>query len=275
MKKHIINIGNITFSQIVSLKRETSGGNKGVLINSDFFTISGWSGRNFLPNQFNDPNFYIRNRKIEVLPESTNLNTVITNDGLVGVVYSISGVSFLSILDIIEEENTTYGDIAPVDYNLLSNYNELTNPSNKRVFICNSVGIADGNGKYILETNRREIYRKNGYVYFESEMDYPIIRPINDISMENGYYRINEAGWTSATTNFQFLKKQFFRIVGPEDLEISLLPEDSSISIEKIGTDFYRLKYLNIGIDNPLESFDSFINFELKTSQSYCSIVVY
>jgi len=275
MKKYLVNApaGVASSGQLTIIKRNINV-TKGILLNSTHTEIANWSGRTFLPNVFNDPTLYIRNRKVDILPESTIDNTIITNDGLVAVVYSVSGVFYVSILDLIESENTAYADIAPVDYEAFNYYNELINPTNKRSFICYGTDL--NAGVYTLQTKNRKIYEAAGYTYFESSMDYPIERPIN--ASEYGYYKVLNADWTSTyseTTNFQFFKKQFFRILGPVDLTVSLQPEDSTITLQALGNGFYRLKDLDIDLSEGPDFDDVFINFKLTTAEAYCSIIVY
>ena len=102
-------------------------------------------------------------------------------------------------------------------------------------------------------------------------MDYPINRPIDNSTMENGYYRTTEANWAAInpTTNFQFLKKQFFRIEGPSDLKVTI--EDANVTMDSPAPGIIRLRYLDIDLDTA----DSFINFQFKTASNYCSITVY
>jgi len=275
MKKYSIKLSDdigIGINDISILKRNTVNSIKGITITvngfvEDFFIASGWSGS--LPSDYNDPLLYTKGRRVDILPESDENNTIITNDGLIGVIYEISGETYLTVLDLFESESGTYGNITPIDYDLLKQYSEITNPLAKKVFIC----YKNDNSK--LTTLNREIYRTTSeYVYFESELDYALPRPISDT--ENGFYRTTPLDWTDTykeTSDFQFIKKQFFYFIGPADLEVTLKGSSLPIEIEKIADSLhiYRLKYLDIGIDPQT----IFVTFELTTNESYCSIIVY
>jgi len=267
MKKYIINApsGVTTINNITILKRNIDI-TKGILVNETHTGIDTWSERTF-PADYNNLTLYITNRKVDILPESTTTNTVITNDGLIGVIYQIESNYYITVVDIFEQDPSgTYLNIELFDFANVSLFTEVDNPFNKRIFICNG-------DETTLSTNNREIYRNGDNVYFESEMDYNLDREISET--KNGYYITTTDIWNSTykTTNiFKFYKKQFFRIIGPADLIVALDSGQDNISLN-YAANILELRYLEINNENNNE--DKFVRLKFLSSSTYCYIIVY
>jgi hypothetical protein len=190
MKKHILNITGLNITNttdITIIKRNTiieiindeEIEKNGVLINTIHntihYTLEEWNER-VLPNDYNNNNLYIRNRIVSIIPESTSTNTIITNDGLIGVLYTVGANIYLTIVDLFERGTEDYDAINPSDY--ISLINHLTyDPIKKRTFSC-----VKENGKLVASNTL--IYVENGNAHFYSEMDYPDL-PTD----EYGYYK--------------------------------------------------------------------------------------
>jgi len=194
MNKHILDItllGVSLISEITIVKRKEDVNDKdvGLLIeksepnsSSIFIKINDWSEREVgeitlpkrtLPADYNDLNNYIRGRKVDILPESSSSNTIITNDGLILV---LMDTSTAILVDMFEIGTATYESVDPVDYQLLINH-ITADPIKKRTFICykeNTTLVSDNT-----------LIRQEGLdTYFYSEMDYPDL-PTD----EYGYYK--------------------------------------------------------------------------------------
>jgi hypothetical protein len=242
MKRYIITldpaISNTT--SITLLKRTTDGLN----INGNLYTL--WAGRT-IPNDYNDPSFYIRNREVASIVGSTTVNTIITNDGIVAVLRESNK---LEVVDIFELEDSTYEEIDPNGYSLLDYYNELVNPISKRVFsVYKKVGQGD-----ILFTNNILQFIENGNYHFYSQFDYDLLLD------EYGYYITNSSDWNSTyleTSDFQFYKKSYFRIESSDTI-ILTAPTDLNVNITH-DSGVYTLKYLDVSDE------DKFINFNISS----------
>jgi hypothetical protein len=272
MNKHILDItllGVSSISEITTVKRTTQSPDKGILVNTTFFPIASWENRT-LPADYNNSNLYIRNRKINTLPESEVSNTLITNDGLIAVYYQIGATKYLAVSDIFEVGTATYESVDPVDYQLLINH-ITADPIKKRTFICR-----EDSGDLIADNT---FIRQEGLdTYFYSEMDYPSLEVD-----EYGYYRVTTIEWESTYStirDFSFLKKQFIvlelsGLSAGQDVELILTDNNTDgIDITEISiTDnlkVYQLKYLSI------EDNDRYVEFNLvPTGTTYCGVRIY
>jgi len=276
MKKYKIDLlSNLGSINTITLKRVANG----IKINNDAdISISGWPSDVSKYGNYNNKNLYLY-RKINILPESTDSNTLITNDGLIGIFYTINDNYYATIVDIFEQDSTIYENIVLNDFDSTNPFTEEDNPFNKRIFICTGSG---GELPTELSTTNREIYRNGTSVYFESDMDYNLPRTISDT--ENGYYIISNASpnydWDNiykTPSIFQFYKRQLFIIIGPNDLEIELDSDQENITLSKTtiesGKYLLDLRYLEISDDINQE--DKFVRLKFKSVSTYCYIIVY
>lgn len=277
MKKYIIDITSEEITQIqdINTLKRTNNSVTGVLINERAYQIDAWNsaGRDFAIYKYNNPTLYLLNRKIDILPESKIGNTIITNDGLIGVVYPIGDNYFITIVDIFEQDTLTYDLITLNDFDLVDLFTEEDNPFNKRIFLCTGAGGETGS---ILSTKNRKIYEKDDSTYFESDMDYNLPREVelNGTETEGyGYYKVDNVLWNSDYENvniFQFYKKQFFRIIGPADLEVELDSGQTNITMSYNNNNkILELRYLEI--DNE----DKFVRLKFSSTSTYCYVIVY
>jgi len=266
MKKHILNITGLNITNttdITIIKRNTiieiindeEIEKNGVLINTIHntihYTLEEWNER-VLPNDYNNNNLYIRNRIVSIIPESTSTNTIITNDGLIGVLYTVGANIYLTIVDLFERGTEDYDAINPSDY--ISLINHLTyDPIKKRTFSC-----VKENGKLVASNTL--IYVENGNAHFYSEMDYPLL----DID-DYGYYIASLTDWNSTFNrieDFVFLKKQFivlelFGLNEGESVEFQVKSGTNAEGVELTELDIstetvkiYSLKYLSISTND-------------------------
>jgi predicted house-cleaning noncanonical NTP pyrophosphatase (MazG superfamily) len=174
MKRYILNLSDsppvTSINGIISIKRNTNVTTKGLLVNNTHYAISDWTLR-ILPTDYNDVEFYIRNRAVSVISGSINENTLITNDGLVTV---YRDANIIEVFDLFDQplDEEIYENIDPNGYEQLSYYNEIVNPINKRIFIVTGDGTSGIPG--ILSTkNSLRFIDSVGY-HFESNLDYPL-----------------------------------------------------------------------------------------------------
>jgi len=227
MKKYVIGSKITTIDQ---LERAATG----VIINGTTFPI--WDKENITKFKYNDPSLYTK-RAIAQFPESTALNTTITNDGLI----AIADGTCINIIDLFEDETNVYTDILPVDYQDLLNVTEDTNPLNKRIFIVNS-------DEFGVITTKNELIDESRY-YFNSEMDYDIT-----FDEDYGYYITDSGTWIStykSTADFQFYKKQIFVIESNlTNLSVTIvgLVEGTDYEVTDLGSNkkAYIIKYLDM-----------------------------
>jgi hypothetical protein len=272
MKKYIIEDSGITnVSNITTFKRNTDE-SKGVLINDAHFEITDWADRIF-PTDHNNPDLYIRNRSVDLFPESVANNTLITNDGLIVVNYNVGGSSVLMVVDIFEEDTKVYEDIEPDGFDTISLYTDKINPINRRMFIYNSANVAD-----YITTSSEKLYEDDGYVHFFSQMDYDIETD------EYGNYKIIKTSgdpeisdWSDfeVVEKFQFYKKQFFLIRTANDSQITSIEVEGITLIDPVVTGIgtnevvLNLKYFINFYEN-----DQFIRIKIKTNKLYGFIEV-
>jgi len=268
MKKYtIINPGVNSISAINIFKRNTSV-TKGVLINTTHFEISNWATRTF-PTDYNNSLLYFKDRKVDILPESTSANTIITNDGLIGVLYfDVTGnVYVLTVTDIFESENISYGNITPTDKDILGTYTLANNPLAIRTIYCQI------NGSGLVTTNNYlQFIDSTGGYHFFSMLDY------NELQVdEYGYFITDETNWNSTyktTSNFGFLKKPFLKFSTDKlmTLTLTMLSEDSTLELTNLNDGYYGLKYLDIHIteaaktDSSSDILDKVVNFNINSN---------
>jgi len=274
MIRHIETPTITEIADVLSLTRDGSGG----------FNISTVSSAKI---GYNDPTLYI-NRAVDAIVNSTVTNTLITNDGLIGI---FRRTNKLEVIDIFEQDLTTYQELAPLGYAELASYDETINPVNKRLFI-----VRDKDGDNVLWTkNKLEfINTDHDRYYFSSLMDYdlPTSLTTDPTDTDNydadhpdnyGFYVTTGALWESTykeTSNFQFLKKSFFKFEGTDAITLALKAEDASIYLEDtnfIAEGWIGLRYLDIGIDGINDTLeDKYINFTISsTTFDYGYIAVY
>lgn len=201
MKRYMIDATGITdVSSIVTLKRNFDVAN-GILLNGIHTTITDWSGRDFSKYTYNDMIAY-RSQALSEFPESTVANTVITCDGLIGILSNQK----LNVIDIFEDYTGTYDAIRPEDYQDLINAETGLNPLNKRVFIVNS----DVSGN--VETKNEKLYTSGTDVYFESLMDYELNAGLEKDPYMSTYISKNTWSTYENVSDFIFYKRQLFII---------------------------------------------------------------
>lgn len=238
MKKYVIDItstGITSVSGVTTLKRNTNV-TKGILLNSTHLAISDWSSR-VMPADYNDPDLYITGRQAVILPESEESNTIITNDGLVGVVYEYDSNYYISLLDLFDVGAISESSIQPEDYSALLVYTLGNNPEHVRTFSAFRASTSD----YFKLSNER-VYQADKIVegdpvnfsYFRSERDYDL--PTD----EYGYYEVWTYLYQAETEEFNFFKKQFFVVTGPVGLEMYVYDGSSYVLKSPIsGTNAY------------------------------------
>ncbi len=245
MKKYTIDItssGVTSASGVTTFKRSTSPSN-GITVNSTNFAIADWSSRDLSKFKYNALLYKpgLRGgRAVEMLPGSTAGNTVISTDGLVGVVYQVSSLYYIAVLDLFDTGVTAVGSIQPVDYTALQSYVYGNNPEHVRVFAARRDSASD----YFKLSNDpvyTEVVSGTRYTSFRSERDYALT---GGVSLDSyGYYRVAESSFNSTyaeTDEFNFFKKQFFVITGPSNLVVYAF--DGSSYVEKLpisGTNAY------------------------------------
>jgi len=252
MRRHIIT-GTILAQAVTEFKRYSGG----VTINTVNHSITAWDGRDVTKFKYNTLTPYF-NRAVPNIPESTNLNTIITADGLVGI---FDG-SHINIIDLFENENIDYVGIIPNDFDNLDDIHEYLNPLNKRIFVVNKVGD-------YMETENDLIFINDSIYYFESKMDYNLLT-----HPQHGYYQTNQANWTSTYSNtneFQFYKKQLFIV---ESNITDLILEFNGVEIPHTaivgGKKAYYFRDLNIS------EAEKFIIFKFKSETfNYGYITIY
>ena len=262
MKRYIVSpSGVIDAEKLLNntiIKRNTNGVDISV-DDSAFTTRSTWTGRT-IPADYNNPSFYIRGQAVDDIAGSTAENTLITNDGLIAV---FRGTNILEIVDIFEPQTETYESIMPNGNIVLENYDESVNPMYKRIF------IVDADVDNVLSTKNllQYIDTKNNY-HFSSQFDYDLLVD------EYGFYVTTETEWNNnyhITSNFQFYKKQYFRIESGGAISLTMPTGDENVIIDSSPVnDVYTLKYLNSTDEN------KFINIQIKSTEfEHGYIIVY
>lgn len=250
----------LTASQVTSFTREATGVN----INGTLVTLSDWNRSDDLTllNKYGNTILYHGTKKIDLLPESTPSNTFINANGLVGVFYTENENSqrYLAVIDLFDNGTISDGDIIPIDGTILNNYANDTNPEYKRVFVFD-----DTDEDEYLQTSNTKIYQDNEYVYFSSNMDY------NLETDDYGYYKVELSNWENYSTvsEFSFFKKQFFKIVGPSDLEVYY---NNSIVEDLDG--IYWFKDLDIDMENPYTNLLK-LKFKSSVTDTHGTIIIY
>jgi hypothetical protein len=267
MKKYTANVqstalATLNVADITSFTRTTTG----VSINSTAVTLTGWDAdRDYeLLNKYSTI-LYKGNKKVNLLPESEILNTFITSNGLVGVFYVRSLNKYLTVLDLFDTGNFPYSEIVPVDNSILEEYVMDLNPEYKRVFVASKTGASD-----FFEINNQKIYEESGFSYFLSNMDYNL--PTDDY----GYYKIASSSWPiyETTEEFSLLKKQFYLIEGPADLEVYYYNGTSYIlkAPIEVGTQLYWFPNLAIETDSD----NNLLKLKLKSATvNHSTIIIY
>jgi len=269
MKKYIKNENSLpAIGSINDLKRTSAG----VTVNGNINIDLQW-GRSDTA-KFAYTKILYKNRKVDIVPESTASNTIITNDGLIGVIYSIGSEKFISVVDLFESTGLIFSSILPgsSSFEMLLQYILGNNPEHKRDFIF----FKDSESDYLSIRNRK-IYNDSSHTYFESEMDY-LTGVGYDLSIEEEYrfYKTTNSLWASKyyeTENFVLLKRQFVAIEGPEDLEMEVggnVVDFFEYPSGGLTKKIYYLGDLNISDRNSTR-----ISFKLKTDETYGSIILY
>jgi hypothetical protein len=245
MKKYILDIASISIaslSDILTIKRTEQSPDKGITINSAFIEVEDWAERT-LPADYNDSNNYIRGRKVDILPESSSSNTIITNDGLILV---LMDPSTAILVDMFEISDTLYSDISETGYFSIGLYTDNINPLNRRLFL----GSIDSG---LVTVSNDKIYSDSTDTHFVSQMDY-------DLAMDDDYYfEVSNSDWTntySSTSSFVFYKKQFFQFklfIGGVEVPFTINSSDTFESIA--DTSFFRLKPIEMASDRVTLSF--------------------
>jgi hypothetical protein len=230
MNKRIITTAITSIGDITSLKRAIDGSTKGIEINSIFTELTNYWDEVDLPSDYNEAGSYITGRKVDLLPESTTSNTLITNDGLIAVFIA---PTTLVIADMFEPSTETYTDIESNGYETLAGYTDSINPLNRRLFIGS---IESG----LVKVSNDKVYADNQYTYFVSQMNY-------DLEVDDNYnYKVLNTNWLSylSTSDFIFYKKQFFYIkliVDGEDINADDITISNPNIVNIEGTNFFRV----------------------------------
>jgi hypothetical protein len=258
MKRRIIAApsGVLSILNVNTVKR----GQETIIVNETPISITGyWTS---LPTDYNDIGSYIRNRAVDIIPESTSDNTLITNDGLIIVFASDSegNNKTLTLIDMFEvDTSTTYGTINSNGYLELEGYSDSVNPLNRKLFIANI--SVDNDNEYVTIGNDR-VYSDDDNTHFVSQMDYTLVPGLDFDTDYN--FRVSNDDWNeeySFTDNFVFYKKQFFfiklviddivvpvtveSIVDENPTEEGVTPNFENIS----GTNFFRVSPLLMNIN--------------------------
>jgi len=192
---------------------------------------------------YNDPLLYT-SRAVSIISGSTETNTLITNDGLVAV---LRAAETLEIIDIFEDETTTYQEIMPTGYTELSAYNEIINPASTRILPIDVIA-----GGILQYTNQLQFIAETEY-HFSSEMTYGLTTD------DYGFYITDFTDWANdyaTSTQFSIVKKQFIKIETPltiTNVVLSIINIDEGIEIENKNNGIYELKYLDINATEFLE----------------------
>jgi len=165
MKRYLFDTLIGSASAVTILKRGTDK----FILNNEEKTATG-----IVETNYNDSSVYIKNRAVSLIPESTALNTVISNDGLVAVIYD----GKVSIVDLFENSTYDYdNDIQPVDYQQLIDA-ILSIPEHTKTFSFYGDGINP------VEVNNLLYYQDETHSYFTSEFDLDLETD------EYGYYKV-------------------------------------------------------------------------------------
>jgi hypothetical protein len=247
-----------TSTTIISLARYSGG----VVINGQNVALTGWISDRDL-SKFNYGGIlYNKTRQISMIPESASdgSNTVITRDGLVAVIYQVSSVNYVSVVDLFDTGLTDYDTIQPEDYSALLSYLTSTNPENKSVFVAYKAGSGDN-----FETKNILVYKAGGFSYFASDMDTGL--PTDDY----GYHEIADASFEAETDTFTFLKKQFIVVEGPS---VTASTDGFATTLTPLLTDGNRKVYWFK--DTGITGEDDLIELNFRSSSSnYATIKVY
>jgi hypothetical protein len=257
MKKYTFASPVASAAAVATLKRTMSGSNRGFSVNGFHITVAAWSGRDL--GKFKDSynGILSRNKQVDIVPESNQTNTVITTDGLVAVVYSISGINYISVVDLFDTGIIANESITPEDYQALLSFLLSTNPEHKRIFAAYKAGPSEN-----FRTRNTAIYRDSGHVYFSSDMDTGLETD------EYGNHKSPEADFSEETESFTFLKKQFFLVKGPEDIVATA--DGYQLIYDEFGSKVYWSRNPGISGEDDLVSF-SF----LSASSDRATIIVY
>jgi hypothetical protein len=272
MKKYTIDISltglsTLTASNVTSFQRSSVG----VDINGIALILPGWdSERSYtLLNRYNNLNnvnvLYKGTKRVNLLPESIESNTFMTTNGLVGVFYTSGSNKFLTVLDLFDTGNFPYSEIIPIDGSILEEYVTDLNPEYKKVFVASKDGEED-----YFEINNQKIYEESEFSYFLSNLDYNL--PTDDY----GYYKIASVSWSTyeTTEEFSLLKKQFYLIEGPADLEVYYYNGTSYVlkTPVEVGTQLYWFPNLAIEINSD----NNLLKLKLKSATvNYSTIIIY
>jgi hypothetical protein len=266
MKKYVIQstLGITNINQINIFKRYTDG----VTINTTNVQLPTWDiTRDFSEFAYTEilyrgnslPTYTAK--KIEVLPESTESNTIVTNDGLIGVLYTVNSVYYLAVLDLYDVGEVNYEDVKPIDGSILTNYVLGINPEHRKMFSVYKSGSND-----FFKTQNQEVYKDSTDTYFRSNIDY-------DLETDDyGFFKIPTVDFVSETEVFSFYKKQFLFFQGPSDLEIYELIGSNYVLKEPItsGGSIYWFSDLDVDTDS------KFVRLKFKSATSnYSNIIVY
>jgi hypothetical protein len=267
MKKYTANVqstalATLNVADITSFIRTTTG----VSINSTAVTLTGWDEeRNYtLLNKYSTI-LYKGIKRVNLLPESETSNTFITSNGLVGVFYASGSDRYLTVLDLFDTGNFPYSGIVPVDNSILEEYVFDLNPEYKRVFVGSKAGEED-----YFEINNQKIYEESTFSYFLSNLDY-------NLTTDNyGYYKVATSSWSTyeTTEEFSLLKKQFYLIEGPADLEVYYYNGTDYIlkSPVEVGTQLYWFPNLAIETDSD----NNLLKLKLKSATvNHSTIIIY
>ena len=211
-----------------------------------------------------------KSRRVELLPESTDSNTLITTDGLILVVEGTT----VTVADLFEPEGGLYDDISPDDYQLILARVTNNEAPDKKIL----AGFGDGvNPLKFLNTF---VYSESGTTHFYSQMDYPLATD------EYGLYTVPDAQWASTyreVASVSVLKKPFLYVRGPLGMSVSFESgtntEGVSLSAAYTGITnpdgsrerIFRLKFLYIDQDTD----DRFMRLVLTTEQTNCTVSIY
>jgi hypothetical protein len=269
MKKYTINVqstalATLNVADITLFTRTTTGVN----INETSVSLTGWDDeRNYtLLNKYSTL-LYKGTKRVPLLPESEISNTFMTSNGLVGVFYTGTNGSdrYLTVLDLFDSGNFPYSGILPVDGSILEEYILDLNPEYKRIFVASKTGSTD-----FFEVNNQKIYEESGFSYFLSNLDYNL--PTDDY----GYYKILSTLWSTyeTTEEFSLLKKQFYLIEGPSDLEVYYFNGANYVlkAPVEVGTQLYWFPNLAIEINSD----NNLLKLKLKSATiNHSTIIIY
>jgi hypothetical protein len=245
MKRYFGTIAT-TLADITSVVRTSTG----ITVNGTE-NISLWTRTDIanFPVKYNG--ILSKTRQVDLLPESTSSNTLITKDGLILVINETA----LTVVDLFDSGIIPYNGIVPVDYTILTNYALNINPEHRRVFLISGKDVSNN-----LLTKNLKIYNDTTNTYFRTDMDL-------DLPTDNyGYYEIANASFEEEVSEFSLIKKQFYLIEAPAGTELFI----NNVKKDSIaGTNFYWFNDLDIGTYK-------YITFQLRNlSINSGTIIIY